>query len=129
MSARTGSTEEPPNSPRPTDPVKITRRALDQCVKDAKAIDACGRRNVDLQRELDAQTILTREAVRRESQQKERANRAELRPTWGVALTLFAVGLSTGLCVPAVQGDRAARMPCGVSAAASMALGVLVWRW
>ena len=127
MTSRNGWTIEP--SERPTDPVHITRRALHQCVKDARAIDACGRRNVELQRELDAaagrEQVLVADVAKKDDQIASLLRR----PTWGQALTLFAVGLSAGLCTSAARGDERTRVPCGVSSAATVALGLVLWRW
>jgi hypothetical protein len=130
MSSRSGSTQELPK--KPTDPIEITRRALHKCVENQKEVDRrndCGRRNVELQRALDAATARAQDAMAREAQERERADRLALRPTWGVVLLAVAVGASTALCVPAAQGDPDARVPCGVSVAATTAVGFVVWRW
>lgn len=127
MTSRAGWTSEPPA--KPTDPVHITRRALRQCVEDARERDACGRRNVELQRELDIARDRAQVLVAQGAQKDAQIADLLRRPTWGQALTLFAVGLSAGLCTSAARGDERARVPCGVSSAATLALGFVLWRW
>ena len=128
-SSQTGWTQPPPD---PTELVPVTRRALHKCVENQKRMyerEECGRRNVELQRELDAAAGREQVLVAQGAQKDATIASLLRRPTWGQALTLFAVGLSAGLCTSAARGDERARVPCGVSSAATMALGFVLWRW
>ena len=121
-SAQTRSTNEPCE-------VCLRKRDFERCEADAKRVDAQGKRIAGCQRELDAAHGREQILVAQGAQKDEAIADLLRRPTWGQALTLFAVGLSAGLCTSAARGDERARVPCGVSAAATMALGFVLWRW
>lgn len=98
-------------------------------MEDARERDACGRRAVELQRELDAaagrEQVLVAEGVRKD----ERIATLLRRPTWGQLLLAGLVGVAGASCVEVARGSTTARPVCAVSASASALAAIVQWEW